>query len=75
MSVPIPFASAGRIPSPGDNVAIATRRLEAGTTIRFFGSPRSLGLRVLLMIQSAASNKLYALAQAVSSAPSRAIDY
>ena len=33
MSTSIPFDEAGRIPMPGDNVAIATRRLEAGTRI------------------------------------------
>jgi len=27
------FDEVGRIPAPGDNVAIATRRLEAGTVI------------------------------------------
>ena len=29
------FEEVGRLPLPGDNVAIATRRLEAGTTIRY----------------------------------------
>ncbi|HVR36076.1 MAG TPA: altronate hydrolase, partial [Methylomirabilota bacterium] len=31
----VPFDHAGRIPSPGDNVAIAIRRLDAGTQIAF----------------------------------------
>lgn len=29
----IPFDSCGRLPEPGDNVAIATRRLDAGTVV------------------------------------------
>jgi altronate dehydratase len=33
MRQPIPFAAAGRLPEPGDNVAIAVRRLEAGSAI------------------------------------------
>lgn len=33
MNHPIPFEDVGRLPLPGDNVAIATRRLEAGTVI------------------------------------------
>ena len=35
MSSPIPFDEVGRLPLPGDNVAIAIRRLNAGTAIRF----------------------------------------
>lgn len=31
---PIDFAAAARLPAPGDNVAIAIRRLEAGTRVR-----------------------------------------
>ncbi|MCB9160572.1 MAG: UxaA family hydrolase [Caldilineaceae bacterium] len=34
MPTPIEFDEIGRLPLPGDNVAIATRRLEAGTRIR-----------------------------------------
>ena len=34
MTPPLPFGHAGRIPAPGDNVAIAVRRLEAGTLIQ-----------------------------------------
>jgi len=32
-SAPLEFIAAGRLPAPGDNVAIAIRRLEAGTTV------------------------------------------
>lgn len=39
---PIAFDGAARIPVPGDNVAIATRRLEAGTVIEFEGQPIEL---------------------------------
>jgi altronate dehydratase len=35
MSVSYPFDEVGRLPLPGDNVAIATRLLEAGTTIYY----------------------------------------
>ncbi len=34
MTSPIPFAEIARLPLPGDNVAIATTRLEAGTRIK-----------------------------------------
>lgn len=39
MSDPIPFDQLARLPMPGDNVAIATRCLEAGTTISGQGEP------------------------------------
>src|SRR3712207_9089098 len=32
------FEEVGRLPAPGDNVAIATRRLEAGTRVAYEGS-------------------------------------
>ena len=32
------FDEVGRLPSPGDNVAIATRRIEAGTRVVYEGS-------------------------------------
>ncbi|MEZ4669582.1 MAG: UxaA family hydrolase [Anaerolineae bacterium] len=32
---PIPFDSVARLPAPGDNIAIATRRVTAGTQIKF----------------------------------------
>ena len=41
------FEEVGRLPLPGDNVAIATRRLEAGTTIRY--GDRSFGLDHTIM--------------------------
>ncbi|MEW5978492.1 MAG: UxaA family hydrolase [Acidobacteriota bacterium] len=37
VSGPIPFSSVGRVPSPGDNLAIAIRRLEAGTAVDYNG--------------------------------------
>ncbi|HEX2861889.1 MAG TPA: UxaA family hydrolase, partial [Lacunisphaera sp.] len=42
MSSPLPFSAVGRLPAPGDNVAIAIRRLEAGTTIEVGGAARTL---------------------------------
>lgn len=47
MSAPIPFLAIGRLPAPSDNVAIATRRLEAGTTIEVAGQIRTLAYTVL----------------------------
>ena len=41
------FAEAGRLPIPGDNVAIATRRLEAGTTIEHEGDSFTLAHTIL----------------------------
>ncbi|HUR56440.1 MAG TPA: UxaA family hydrolase, partial [Opitutaceae bacterium] len=41
------FASVGRLPSPGDNVAIAIRRLDAGETIALPSGPRTLPHTVL----------------------------
>jgi altronate dehydratase len=38
MSTTYQFDEIGRLPLPGDNVAITTRRLEAGTTILYNGS-------------------------------------
>ncbi|BET65415.1 hypothetical protein ASA1KI_03330 [Opitutales bacterium ASA1] len=38
MDSPLPFSAVGRLPAPGDNVAIAVRRLEAGTRIAQDGS-------------------------------------
>jgi len=43
----IPFAAIGRQPLPNDNVAIATKRLAAGTIIDFYGQPFTLGYTVL----------------------------
>ncbi len=35
MSTPLPLDSVSRLPSPGDNVAIAIRRIDAGETLAF----------------------------------------
>jgi altronate dehydratase len=42
-----PLAAVARIPEPGDNVAIAIRRLEAGTAVQLPGGPRTLQHTVL----------------------------
>jgi altronate dehydratase len=47
MPTALPFSSVGRLPAPGDNVAIAVRRLEAGTVIEVGGAARTLGQTVL----------------------------
>lgn len=41
------FDEVGRLPLPGDNVAIATRRLEAGTTIHYQNQPLTLDYTVM----------------------------
>ena len=41
------LAAAGRLPAPGDNVAIAIRQLEAGTLIEIDGAVRTLARTVL----------------------------
>jgi altronate dehydratase len=46
-SAPLDFSAAGRLPAPEDNVAIAIRRLEAGTAILIDGQPRTLAHTVL----------------------------
>jgi altronate dehydratase len=46
-SVPLDFTSAGRLPAPEDNVAIAIRRLEAGTALLIDGVVRTLAYTVL----------------------------
>lgn len=43
----IPFAAIGRLPLPNDNVAIATKRLPAGTTIEFQAQQFTLDYTVL----------------------------
>lgn len=50
MTVPltIPFDDVGRLPAPDDNVAIATRRLEAGTHITHNGDQVTLSHTVLV---------------------------
>lgn len=47
MSPPLPFSTAGRLPAPEDNVAIAIRQLEAGTVIEIGGRRHSLVQTVL----------------------------
>lgn len=47
MSASYHFAEVGRLPLPGDNVAIATRRLEAGTTIQYQNQPLTLDYTVM----------------------------
>jgi altronate dehydratase len=46
-TIPLDFTSAGRLPAPEDNVAIAVRRLEAGTTLLIDGIARTLAYTVL----------------------------
>ena len=48
MPGPLAFSSIGRLPAPDDNVAIALRRLEAGTEINLAGQVRTLVHTVLL---------------------------
>jgi len=47
MSLPLPFAAVGRLPAPDDNVAIAIRRLEAGTRIEIGGVVHTLAYCIL----------------------------
>jgi len=47
MSAPLPLSVAGRLPAPEDNVAIAIRRLEAGTVIDVGGWVRTIAHTVL----------------------------
>src|SRR5689334_15846657 len=44
----IPFAKAGRLPAEGDNVAIASQLLEAGTTIDYHGQTLTLSHTILV---------------------------
>jgi altronate dehydratase len=46
-SSPLGFDAVGRLPAPGDNAAIATRRLDTGTTVSFEGRELRLGHTVL----------------------------
>ena len=41
------FQEVGRLPAPGDNVAMATRRLQAGTRVSYGGSEFTLRRTVL----------------------------
>jgi altronate dehydratase len=45
--VSLPLHAVSRLPAPGDNVAIATRRLEAGEVLAFAAAPRALPHTVL----------------------------
>jgi altronate dehydratase len=47
MSVAVPFESIGRLPAPGDNVAIAIRTLDSGTTISCGNASFTLPVTVL----------------------------
>ena len=47
MSPPLTLHAAGRLPAPGDNVAIAIRQLEAGTVIELDGVPHELPQTIL----------------------------
>ncbi len=47
MNNALPFHLAGRLPAPGDNVAIASQRLDAGTVIDFQGQPLTIAQTVL----------------------------
>jgi altronate dehydratase len=47
VSTPVPLAAVGRLPAPGDNVAIAVRRLDAGTPVEIGGQVRALPYCVL----------------------------
>ena len=47
MSLSLPLHAVGRLPAPGDNVAIAIRQLEPGTVIELAGAPRTLANTVL----------------------------
>ncbi len=46
-SAPLPLETISRLPAPGDNVAIAIRRLEAGTMLALPAGPRALPHTVL----------------------------
>ena len=47
MTQPIAFHDVARLPMPGDNVAIATRKLPAGTVIEYNNQPLTLDFTVL----------------------------
>jgi altronate dehydratase len=46
-SAPLPLDAVGRLPAPGDNVAIALRRLEPGTVVLIDGAARTFAHTVL----------------------------
>ncbi|MBC7365808.1 MAG: UxaA family hydrolase [Undibacterium sp.] len=47
MSAPLTLHAVGRLPAPGDNVAIAIRALDAGTVIELDGAPLTLAGNIL----------------------------
>ena len=47
MSPSLTLHAVGRLPAPGDNVAIAIRPLDAGTVIELDGAPRTLAHSIL----------------------------
>ncbi len=47
MSTPLPLSAVCRLPAPDDNVAIAIRRLDAGTQVEIDGAVRTLASCVL----------------------------
>ncbi len=47
MPTPIPVTAISRLPAPADNVAIVTRRLDAGTVVEIDGTPHTLAYCVL----------------------------
>ena len=47
MAQPYDFSEIGRLPLPGDNVGIAIRKLDAGTTVEYQGSTFSLKHTIL----------------------------
>src|ERR1700712_4329896 len=47
MTVPLPLSAVGRLPAPGDNVAIAIRQLEAGTVVTLESGACTIGHTVL----------------------------
>jgi altronate dehydratase len=46
-TAPLPLESIARLPAPGDNVAIAVRRLEPGTVVSLPDGPRTLAHTIL----------------------------
>jgi 8-oxo-dGTP diphosphatase len=47
LAAPLPLPAVSRLPAPGDNVAIAIRRIEAGEVLELAGGPRPLPHTVL----------------------------
>ena len=47
MPTALELSSVGRLPTPGDNAAVAIRRIEAGTTVAIGGAPRAFRHTIL----------------------------